>query len=487
MTSSTDDRTPPAERGRRGGRRVVMQPYVQLALHGARPSDAGARWSLAGVRSVTMGRGERRVGTRREVDGRCHLRIRIDDEQITREHLRIEHEGDRWLAYDQGSRNGTRLDGAPLSNNEPAALEDGSLLGLGKAVFLWREAPVEPHLPSQLELADLARVHPLLATFCSPLRERFDALAKLLRRPPPAILLRGPTGCGKDVAARAIHELTGRAGPFVAVNCAAIAADLVEAELFGATRGAYSGAVENRPGLVRAAGGGTLFLDEVADLRPAAQAALLRVIDTREVLAVGSARPQPVDITVVAASHRDLEAMMKSGTLRHDLYARLAGFELHIPPLRERREDLGLLIARFISEERDEGVSFSAEAAESLCRHPWPFNIRELKAAINRAIALADGDVIQLDHLPPALASELGVPISDAAETRADSPRDARLRAQLSELLERHAGNVAAVARDLDKHPRQIHRWLKRVAIDPNDFRRHRPLSQRCRRRQRRR
>lgn len=469
--SALGDRTQTADRGRARGRQDVMQPYLQLAFHGARPADAGVRWSLAGVRSVSIGRGERREGTRQDVDGQCHLRVRIDDEQITREHLRIDREEGRWVARDLGSRNGTRCDGALLAEGEPFALEDGALLCVGRAALLWREAPVEPRLPSQLERGHLDGVHPRLATFSSPLRRRFAELAKVVRRAPPAILLRGPTGCGKDVVARALHDLTGRDGPLVAVNCAAIAANLVEAELFGATRGAYSGAIEDRPGLVRAADGGTLFLDEVADLRPAAQAALLRVVETREVLAVGATRPVPVDITIVAASHRDLEAMMEDESLRRDLYARLAGFELTLPALRERPEDLGLLVDSFIREEGDDGVSFSAEASEALCRHDWPFNVRELKAAVHRAVALADGEPIELDHLPPAVASASVAQAPDSQATSSDSPRDARLHAQLTELLDRHAGNVAAVARELDKHPRQIHRWLKRVNIDPNDFR----------------
>ncbi|MFO8002892.1 sigma-54-dependent transcriptional regulator [Thioalkalivibrio sp.] len=218
------------------------------------------------------------------------------------------------------------------------------------------------------------------------------------------VLIRGESGTGKEVAARAIHTLSPRADrPFVPVNCASIPEGLVEAELFGHAQGAYTGAVKARAGLVESAHGGVLFLDEIGELAPAAQARLLRVLQEGEIRPVGANQARHVDVRLLAATHRDLEAMIEAGEFRADLYYRLRVLEIRIPPLRERMEDLPLLAGRFLDElgaRFDKpGVVLSDEAVARMMQYSWPGNVRELKNALERAVVLSEGSRIDWEHL----------------------------------------------------------------------------------------
>ena len=214
-----------------------------------------------------------------------------------------------------------------------------------------------------------------------------------------SVLITGESGTGKELIARAIHNASPRAErPFVPVNAAAIPRDLLESELFGHERGAFTGAVESRPGRFREASGGTLFLDEIGDMPLELQAKLLRVVQSGEVTAVGGRRPEPVDVRIVAATHRDLEAAVAGGSFREDLLYRLRVVPIHVPPLRERREDIPALIDHFVQRYDTEltGGShvISRETVEKLTGHAWPGNVRELENAIKRALVLAAGDVL---------------------------------------------------------------------------------------------
>jgi transcriptional regulator with GAF, ATPase, and Fis domain len=275
-----------------------------------------------------------------------------------------------------------------------------------------------------------------------------------------------------------VHQLSGRRGAFVAVNCGALPDTLIETELFGYRKGAFSGAAEDRPGLIRSADQGTLFLDEIGDLPGPSQAPLLRVLQEREVTPVGATRPVPVDLRVVAATHRDLPALVDAGTFRNDLWARLSGFKMVVPPLRERRDDLGLLVSALLRRRvgaEAESVGLAPRAARALFFHDWPLNVRELEKCVASGLVLSRGAPVGLEHLPEAIQQSAAQPRPAAASAEpADQPLsedEQRLRERIIALLKEHKGNIAAVARAMGKARMQIHRWVKRYGIEPDAFR----------------
>lgn len=212
----------------------------------------------------------------------------------------------------------------------------------------------------------------------------------------PALVL-GPSGAGKELVAQAVHRFSGRKGGFIALNCAAIPAELLEGELFGSERGAYTGADQARAGLIEQADGGTLFLDEIGDMPPSLQAKLLRVLETRSLRRLGAARPVQVDFRLVAATHRDLAAMAARGEFREDLFYRLAVFPVEVPPLSARIGDLPEILAHMTNEslgpddDQPPPPIFDASALRALAAHPWPGNVRELKTVFARACLLFPG------------------------------------------------------------------------------------------------
>src|ERR1700741_1873940 len=212
--------------------------------------------------------------------------------------------------------------------------------------------------------------------------------------------LQGESGTGKEVIARFIHQLSPRwRGPFIAINCAALPEQLLESELFGFERGAFTGAQQSKPGQIELAAGGILFLDEVTEMTPAAQAKFLRVLQEREFLRLGGTRPVRVNVRVIAATNRNLEDAVAHGEFRADLYYRLNVFDIRIPPLRERPDDILPLAAGFLREFADATAQLTPQAMEALCRHVWPGNVRELRNVLERALILCDGGLIDTKHL----------------------------------------------------------------------------------------
>jgi DNA-binding NtrC family response regulator len=240
---------------------------------------------------------------------------------------------------------------------------------------------------------------------------RMQEVFELIRRAAPArsnILITGESGTGKELVARAIHRLSPRSNrPFVPVHTSAIPSELLESSLFGHVKGAFTGAVSSSKGLFEAAHKGTLFLDEVGTISPETQTKLLRVIQEREIRRVGGVEARPVDVRLVAATNVDLWAEVQDGRLREDLYYRLNVITIELPPLRERREDIPLLVAHFLrafaEENNREVLGFSPEAIDALTEYPWPGNVRELENAVERAVVLSRGETIELDELPQAL------------------------------------------------------------------------------------
>jgi hypothetical protein len=427
-----------------------------------RPLSRSTRHPLDGLAAVSLGRAPAQSAALSEEAGGLRLTVGEPDHWMSGAHAQLRVQGGAWVVEDSGSRNGTFLDGVRV---ESAPLRDGALLEVGRTFFLYREGPEGAFGPGQpLEsIPGMQTLHPGLAA-------DLERLARVARRKVP-VVLRGESGSGKELLARAVHALGGRRGSFVAVNCGALPAGLVEGELFGHRKGAYSGAVDEQPGLVRAADGGTLFLDEIGDLALPSQAALLRVLQEEEVLPLGAAHPIKLDLRVVTATHRDLEAMAREGSFRDDLRARLAGFSLRLPPLRDRREDLGLLIAanlRRLGEPAASAASFTPDAARALLTSAWPDNVRGLEHALGVAAALAGEAPIGLEHLPAELRSPHGAPAGPRPQR---SQQEQALQDRLEALLGAHHGNVAQVARELGKARSQVWRWLRRLDIDPRPFR----------------
>jgi DNA-binding NtrC family response regulator len=309
-----------------------------------------------------------------------------------------------------------------------------------------------------------------MATLIPRLEEDFERIRAVAKGSLTLTIL-GESGTGKELLASAVHTLSGRPGTFVAVNCGAIPATLIASELFGCHKGAFSGAAEDRRGLIRSAEGGTLFLDEIGEIPPEGQLALLRVLQEKEVLPLGATRPVSIDVRFLSATSRDLTCLVADGRFRPDLQARLAGFVCRLPRLAERREDLGLILTDRLRAHATENVRLSLEAARALWRYAWPGNVRELDHCVHAAVLLAHGARIGLAHLPEPVQSSLEE-LPPSRKPSALSKEDTQRREQLLHLLQSHAGNISAVAREMGKERKQVHRWLERYGIDPASFRR---------------
>ena len=322
--TASDDAMPPSEKS----------AFLYLVLEYRRPAAGGARWALADVDEVRIGRGAERRSLRID-EGNRVLSIEVPDGRVSTRHARLARLATGWAFEDLGSKNGSRLRGEATKR---AALGTGDLVEIGETMFLYSEEPGG----GAGDLTAPLSVAPGLATLCPRVEREYERLAAAAKSDVPILLL-GETGTGKELAARAIHELSGRKGRFVAVNCGALPAALVEAELFGHRRGAFSGSTESRQGIVRSADHGTLFLDEIGDLALASQAALLRVLQEKEVTPLGETVPVRVDVRVVAATHHDMASLCDEGAFRLDLLSRLEGHTARLASLRERRANLGPL------------------------------------------------------------------------------------------------------------------------------------------------
>jgi Nif-specific regulatory protein len=282
------------------------------------------------------------------------------------------------------------------------------------------------------------------------------------------VLICGESGTGKELVARAIHQNSPRADqPFVAINCAAITETLLESELFGHERGAFTGAVTQKKGQLEVADGGTVFLDEIAELSPALQAKLLRVLQERDFLRVGGTRPVRLDIRVIAATNQELPTAVREGRFRQDLYYRLNVVCLTVPPLRERREDIPLLARYFAAKygerckRRIQGVS--PEAIACLVRYDWPGNVRELENAIERAIVTGSSEFILPEDLPE-IVLETGSAAGDSATGYHEAVRKLKKQLILS-AVEQTGGNFTEAAKLLGVHPNYLHRLVRNLDL----------------------
>jgi DNA-binding NtrC family response regulator len=392
---------------------------------------------------------------------------------VSRSHAEFVRERGAWYVRDLGSTNGTLVDGHRV---DEARLEEDQEVRIGDAIFKFVASDIDGYVPYRIDGSLLPGVTRLARAATGIVGGyQMDRLARLVERVADtalSVLILGESGVGKEVVAQAIHTLSKRKGPFRAVNCAALPASLIESELFGFKRGAFSGADRDKPGLIRTAHQGTLLLDELGDMPLEAQAKLLRVLQSKELYPLGATEPEKVDVRIIAATHGNLQQLLLAGKFRADLYARLNEYAVRLPPLRERKEDVFQLLHAFFRRHGREGLDVSFQFMAGLLHHDWPYNVRELEACAKRCVALVEGDVVREELLPEDVRDDLidyGRPLLESSETlgEAGPPNERELRA----LLERHKGNIAAVGRDLGKARMQVHRWLKRYGIDLAQYR----------------
>jgi transcriptional regulator with PAS, ATPase and Fis domain len=360
-TVPTQDRRAPARHGACSSRRGLV------AIFPRQLDAAPSKWRID--RPAILGRGHT-------------ADVRLSDERVSRAHAQVTPHTQGLVLRDCGSRHGVFVDGKKISPAGSVA-EDGAIVRVGDTLLavvenVDRHGSIARRLESPFSGAPVVLAGPELAGV-------WDEAARVAELPDPILVL-GESGSGKESVARIIHRAWG--GPFVAVNVAAIPGSLFEAELFGYERGAFTGATAARAGAFRDAARGVLFLDEVGDLPLELQSKLLRAIDAKRVRPLGASRDIPVEARIVSATSRDLRTMCREGAFRTDLYYRLAGIILQVPPLRQRRDDVILLALSFLSE-RPGGLQLSTDAAEMLALAPWEGNVRNLRYAITHAIGRA--------------------------------------------------------------------------------------------------
>lgn len=379
----------------------------------------------------------------------------INHDSVSRAHARV-HMGNSVTLEDLGSLNGTKVLGHRLEANQPAPLAIGAVVEIGDVVCMLREASTTLPAPLTKRAAPVAHG----AVFQDESMRELYGLLELIGPSDINVLILGETGVGKDVFASALHESSPRKkGTFVRINCAALPESTLEAELFGYEKGAFTGAVQSKEGLFEAADGGSVFLDEIGEVPLPVQAKLLRVVENREVTRLGSVRPRKVDCRIISATNRDLEALSATGSFRSDLYFRLAGASVLIPPLRRRPADLRPLAEFFLSKTASP-PTLSAAVIERLSSHRFPGNVRELRAVIERAAMLARGKPIEPAHLrfggaalndaPPA--SERGIPVAAPSSksqvgTVREAVRDVERERILQTLAECQGNNSEAARR----------------------------------------
>ena len=435
-----DDRTlPPSTLG--NSRPADARPGVVVVFSG---QSAAARAIELADAPLELGRGNN-----------------LDDARVSRRHTRVAFEAGRFVATDLGSQNGTFVDGVQLAANGSASLT--RVLRLGDSLLV-PVGDIGPFLAHGVTTVDGFIRGPAMQALLAEVA-RAASLSTVLH-------VRGETGAGKEGVAAAFHRSGPRAtGPLVAVNCAAIPEQIAERLLFGAKRGAYSGADQDAAGYLADADGGTIFLDEIAELDAQVQAKLLRAIETREVLALGTSKPRHIDLGIVTATNKDLRSLVAAGSLREDLFFRIGTPAVTVPPLRDRPEEIAALV---VAELARLGLTPHVSLIEQCVLRTWPGNVRELLAEVRAAAHAADGETRVLAR---HLASNAGSAFSPASPEAPAEPVRKRMpqtvddewRARIEAALKANDGKVAAAARALGLHRNQLRRLIERHGIDVED------------------
>jgi Sigma-54 interaction domain/FHA domain len=430
--------------------------HLVIVLEGDNPLSGGARFSLAEAGEVVLARGDERKASRRQVGGMQSVWITTTSRLVSKKgHARLDPTPEGWAITDLDSTNGVCVNGMKA---QKALLRPGDVFALGRVFCMLVDYPGDQ---GDLDLADANASLPGTLTLDPVFGGRLERLRAEAKQDSPIVIV-GETGTGKEFLAKAIHELSGRRGSYVGINCGAFPRELIASELFGHVKGAFTGAAGG-VGHVRRAESGTLLLDELVAAPEELQVSLLRVIQEKEVLPVGAKRPEAVNVRYIAAAQVPPEEAVEAGKVRRDLMARFV-IQLDLPPLRERREDIGIFIA---SKMRSLGIAdrpLSFDACNRLLLHDWPDNIRELTNTIERWAAAADSGEIEPDERPtlkpnraPSLAKRPAV--------------DAALADQIQAHLRDTNGNVPEVAFRLGFKRTLLYHYLKKFSIDPKTFR----------------
>jgi len=415
-----------------------QEPLPQLILaFGPEPSRLGERVVLSGP--VVVGRDEQLA---------LFPGGPIIDGRLSRRHAELVSKNGTWNLTDLGSHNGTYLNGDRLT--VPTTVSHGDLIRVGGHLLLFKIERIPPMVSTVPEFTGIslaiAEAQQTIATHASTAR---------------AVLVTGETGTGKEVVAEALHSASKRTGKFIPVDCPAIPEKLIESELFGYEKGAFSDARQSKRGLFEAAHRGTLFLDEVGELPMEAQATLLRTLESRRIRRVGGRDTTGIDALIVAATNRDLTAEVRNGGFRQDLLARLASLVVTIPPLRHRKEDIPVLFLHFLASFELAAKQIDAVSMEQLTLIPWPFNARDLRSIAELAAPQSTSPDPYLEFTP-AINQRLDFCRSLSQSPEPDKPTIPPTKAELQALMDKHGGNIAAVARALGKGREQIYRWLRR-------------------------
>ncbi len=406
----------------------------------------------------------------------------LDDPAVSRVHATIEVDENGYRLIDRDSKNGLFLEGMRFRD---IYLEDGSEFQVGttRIRFSLTDETTEVYFSSRDRYGDLLGSS-------RRMREVFAILERVA--PTDAtVLIEGESGTGKELAAEAIHNHSERSdGPLIVLDCSAIPADLIESELFGHVKGAFTGATSSRTGAFEAARGGTLFLDELGELSTELQPKLLRALEKQQIKPVGSHKTISTDVRIVAATNRHLIDEVQEGNFREDLYYRFAVIHVKMPPLRERPEDIALLVEHFLGQANDrsgrDDVDIAYRTMQKLKRHPWPGNVRELKNFIDRAVLLTRGDQVETRYLTPGSPEEqkphagttaAAQPMVDTALDESIPFKDAKSRlveefekAYWKRLLERTDGNVSKAARIAGVHRKSVEYILKKHGVTRQDL-----------------
>jgi two-component system response regulator AtoC len=379
--------------------------------------------------------------------------LALEHARISRRHAKLIVENTGVRIEDLGSTNGLSVGGAQFARGASVPLRVGDSVRLGPYTLIF--------LANQPAASNDGAVRAAVVIRDPSLRGKTELLERIARHD-VGVLIRGETGTGKEVLARTLHALSQRPGELVAINCAALTGTLLESDLFGHERGAFTGAVKMKPGLFEVAGNGTVLLDEIGDLPLELQGKLLRALEARQVYRVGGVQPIELHARVVAASHRSLPDLIASGAFREDLYFRLNGITLELVPLRERRGAIQTLAAEFLAEVA-RGVHFAPAAMAALTAYDWPGNVRELKLVVARAALLANAGTIDAHHV---LLEAPRAPAVPPPGVKGD-PREEFLAT-----VREHRGNATAIARALETSRSHVRRLAARYNIELETFRR---------------